>query len=248
MNTTKTSLESISALLDNELSAAQQHGNQTADEAQLNALFVSLADTNGESRKAWDEFHLIADALHSDDLALTMSADFSSKFAKMLDAEPTLIAPKPKLQPVIAEPLQMQKNLVKSKFSLANYMTFGAIAAASALAFLLSPQLIPGLKQNSADQQMAQNSKRNGIEFASVSNRPEGNMPGNQALASYVSHSQSKEEPANETKGDNQVEMLRDPRLDSYLMAHQKSSPSLASTLPFVTHGNGASASAANGK
>lgn len=58
--------------------------------AYIDMALAALRQT--ESRDTWDVYHQIGDILRSDDMALNMSSDFSARMAARLDAEPTIIA------------------------------------------------------------------------------------------------------------------------------------------------------------
>lgn len=49
-------------------------------------------------RSDWDIYHQIGDTLRSDPMAAPFSAGFSDRFAARLAAEPTLVAPRPRLR------------------------------------------------------------------------------------------------------------------------------------------------------
>ncbi|HLS52176.1 MAG TPA: sigma-E factor negative regulatory protein [Burkholderiaceae bacterium] len=48
-------------------------------------------------RQVWDTYHLIGDVLRSPDLAILPSDFFYARVSKQIDAEPPIVAPKPKL-------------------------------------------------------------------------------------------------------------------------------------------------------
>ena len=89
----------------------------------------------------------------------------------------------------------------------------------------MAPQIIPffGVQSNSgiviSKAEQSNKIQSDGIQLASNSNNPDV-----------------------QSKPSEQIEMLRDPRLDSYLMAHQKFSPSIGNGTQFVTHANAVSA------
>jgi sigma-E factor negative regulatory protein RseA len=215
MKTENTHYQSISSLLDGEL-----------DDAQLDAALASLADPRQrDQRQAWDVYQQIGDVLRSDDLAIPLSPEFSAKFSALLDAEPVLLAPKRHAEPahkVAASPF---------KQGIARYMAMTSMAAAAAVAFLMAPQIIPLFGAPATT----------GMQMASV------NVPANMAAETQnpgvqlASNSVSTDPVA---QSENQIEMLRDPRLDSYLLAHQKFSPSMANGAQYVSRANAVSAAA----
>jgi sigma-E factor negative regulatory protein RseA len=215
MKTENNHYQSISSLLDGELS-----------DAQLDAALASLADTNKlDERNAWEIYHQIGDVLRSDDLAIQLSPGFSAKFSALLDAEPVLLAPKLRFEPAV------KPAVAPVRQGIARYMAMTSMAAAAAVAFLMAPQIIPlfGAPSNTGMQMarlnapanMAAGTQNPGVQLASNPVSPEASAP-----------------------NENQIDMLRDPRLDSYLLAHQKFSPAMA-----VTRANAvAAASPATGK
>lgn len=215
MKTDDTQFDNISAMVDGELSNAQWA-----------SALVRLGDANNhDGKKTWEIYHQIGDVLRSDDLAVTLSPDFSSRFSALLDAEPIVLAPK--FEPV-SEPF-VASNVVRLKQPhLARYVAMTSMAAAAAVAFFMAPQIIPlfGTQSNSgmviSKAEPSNKIQADGIQLASNSNITE--LP---------------------SKPSEQIEMLRDPRLDSYLMAHQKFSPSIGNGTQFITRANAVSATPA---
>lgn len=213
MKTETTQNDSISAMLDGELS-----------DAQLEAMLASLSDArNRDGRDTWAIYHQIGDVLRSDDLALKMSPDFSARFASLLEAEPAILAPKPQVEKTSPE-LTHGARLIKPHF--AKYLAMSGMAAAAAVAFFMAPQLmpLPGVQSNSgavlSKFEPVAKPKTDGVRLASDSSIPEMQQ-----------------------KTRENIEMLRDPRLDSYLLAHQKFSPSIGNGTQYVTHASAMPAS-----
>ena len=77
-----TTRQKISALADGEL-----------DEADITNLLLKLR--NASHRSDWDLYHQIGDSLRSEEMAAPMSAAFSARLQKRLDAEPALLASQP---------------------------------------------------------------------------------------------------------------------------------------------------------
>jgi sigma-E factor negative regulatory protein RseA len=196
MNTPSKQQEQLSSLFDGEL-----------EHAELIALLASIKSEQGsELEKNWVEYAQISDALHSDELNLQLSDDFSARFSARLQQEPTIIAP-------------TQLNAQTSKTSSSSFVgninnkvkLAAGLAAVSVFAFVLSNQMgSHSMAPNLSSPQMAQQTTMSDVQ---------------QVNANF--------EPATVTANDfapkmeTQVEMLRDPSLDNYLMAHQKASPSL---------------------
>jgi sigma-E factor negative regulatory protein RseA len=212
MKTDDTQFDNISAMLDGELSNAQW----------ASALARLTEANNHDGKKAWEIYHQIGDVLRSDDLAVTLSPGFSSRFSALLDAEPVVLAPK--FNAVNESPVLSNVVMLKQP-RLARYVAMTSMAAAAAVAFFMAPQIIPlldtqsnsGMVISRADQ--SNKTQTDGIQLASNFNNPEV-----------------------QSKPNDQIEMLRDPRLDSYLMAHQKFSPSIGNGTQFVTRANAVSA------
>lgn len=224
MKTENTQKLSISSLLDGELS-----------DAQLDSALASLGDAgNPDGRATWALYHQIGDVLRSDDLAVALSPDFSVRFSARLDAEPVLLAPKSRTAggaladaPVVA--------VSPRKQGIARYIAMTSMALAASVAFFMAPQILPMLDGHSNPAlQMSKNESPRNLPPAGIQ------------LASNVSA------PELSVQAEGQIEMLRDPRLDSYLLAHQKFSPSMANSAQYVTRANAvtaaASSSSASGK
>jgi sigma-E factor negative regulatory protein RseA len=118
--------ERLSAFVDGEL-FGEEHLNVDK--------FVSELD--GEDRAAWSSYHLIGDALRSDDLAVGSAASnaFLRGFAARFESEPHLLAPS--AQPVTRRLLALRRRVVPA---------FAVAAAAATLTWIVVPQLqgVPG--------------------------------------------------------------------------------------------------------
>jgi sigma-E factor negative regulatory protein RseA len=201
--------ELVSRMLDGEMS-----------DMQLDALLARLKSDDGKQiKEAWDNYHLLGDVLRSDDLAVSFSPDFSAKMAASLVAEPILIAPK-----ALILASDDANRLQKSR-----YWALTSVAATVMLGFLMAPQIIPLLPSTAAvDSSMAKLEQTE--QFAA---------PGVKlATNSNLNTSQISKDAEFAPKLENQVEMLRDPRLDSYLLAHQKVSPSLDNGTRYIQRAN----------
>jgi sigma-E factor negative regulatory protein RseA len=210
MNTKEMAREQISALADGEL--AEQH-MQTA----LTAL------RHQEARADWEIYHQIGDVLRSDDMAVTMSPQFTASLFERLESEPTIIAPPdtPFPQENVLAP-----NVSRSRASIGPTPPFlrrwavpGMIAAAVAtVAFVATPQLMVAMKSGAPLQ---------GSEPAIAS--AEQIQPLKTSGATLAS---GQVDAVTATMPDGVV--LRDPRIDDYLLAHQRFSPSMYSTAQFA--------------
>ncbi|MBC8747717.1 sigma-E factor negative regulatory protein RseA [Paraburkholderia sp. WC7.3g] len=120
--------ERLSAFVDGELFG----------EAHLN-LGKFVAELDGDDRTAWSSYHLIGDALRSDDLAVSpaRSSAFLSGFAARLESEPHVLAPAAASASVTRRLLGLRRRVVPA---------FAVAAAAATLTWIVVPQLqgVPG--------------------------------------------------------------------------------------------------------
>ncbi|CAB3643348.1 sigma-E factor negative regulatory protein [Paraburkholderia rhynchosiae] len=118
--------ERLSAFVDGEL-FREEHLN----------LDKFLSGLDGEDRAAWSSYHLIGDAMRSDDLAVSSAASgaFLSGFASRFESEPHLLAPA--ALPVARRLLALRRRVVPA---------FAVAAAAATLTWIVVPQLqgVPG--------------------------------------------------------------------------------------------------------
>lgn len=217
MNKSTNQHESISAMADGEL-----------NDAQLDSLLASLNET--ESKDAWEIYHQIGDVLRSEDLAVTFSADFSQRFSEKLRAEPIILAP------TAMQKAGDQGNQRKHKF-LGAYAAVAGMAAAAVFAFIMIPQLQSFQASPDAASQISSKSTNPGnVQLA--------NHTGNQGANTLAANEQTSQ-PAQLVQGSDkkvaEPDMLRDPRIDSYLMAHQRFSPAINNGAQYVTHANAVS-------
>ena len=91
-----------------------------------------LAELDRADRAAWAHYHLIGDALRSDELALApaKSAAFMARFSVALDAEPHLLAP-------AAAPAAPKLHALRRRLAPA----FAVAAAAATLTWIVVPQM-----------------------------------------------------------------------------------------------------------
>lgn len=172
--------ERLSACVDGELSG----------EAHLNSLFSEL---DHEDRAAWSCYHLIGDALRSDDLAVSpaTSSAFLAKFSAQLESEPHVLAP---AALSAARRLAVLRRRVVPAFAVA--------AAAATLTWIVVPQLqgVPGAGGNVA-------------QMASAGSH--GDSVQHVAMTAAVA-------PAQPVAQAQDVNIIRDASLDQYLEAHQQ--------------------------
>ncbi|MGF6772531.1 sigma-E factor negative regulatory protein RseA [Paraburkholderia sp. GAS199] len=118
--------ERMSAVVDGEV-FGEEHLN----------LDKFLSELDGNDRAAWSAYHLIGDALRSDDLAVSPAASsaFLSGFAARFENEPHVLAPA--TMPVARRLLALRRRVVPA---------FAVAAAAATLTWIVVPQLqgVPG--------------------------------------------------------------------------------------------------------
>ncbi|MDP9108912.1 MAG: sigma-E factor negative regulatory protein [Pseudomonadota bacterium] len=161
---------------------------------------------DAEQQSLWGLYHGIGDVLRSDEMAIDFSPGFSARMAARLNAEPSYLGPAALATPLAAS-LPMPGGARTRRFMLP-----GLAAAAAAAAYFAVPQLMVA----SAPQPAA-------TQFAA---RATGT--GQTQLASLVVNTK-----ADHTAATTMV-VLRDPRIDEYLLAHQRFSPSLYSSAQFA--------------
>ncbi|RQS73095.1 anti-sigma factor [Burkholderia sp. Bp8963] len=132
--------ERLSALVDGETFDGSDHGQ-------------FLAGFDRADRAAWAHYHLIGDALRSDELALSpvLSASFTARMSACLEAEPHLLAPA--AAPVTRKLLSLRRRVVPA---------FAVAAAAATLTWIVVPQM--------------QTASAPGVQVASVSAQQQGNL------------------------------------------------------------------------
>jgi sigma-E factor negative regulatory protein RseA len=206
MNQTMTVREQVSALADGHLQG----------EAFAQAIEAVCAD--GEARAAWQALHVAGDVLRSGSHApCTDTSAFLSRFQQRLAAEPVVLAPLavPVVAP-IAAPLALP---VQRRAEAANEPVFRWKLVAGAASLMAVAAISWTLVGNGAAVQQA------GPQVASVQQQPQPAV--NSVLAAAAVNSDL---PATNTltptrvivgNGNPQV-MLRDPRLDQLLEAHQQ--------------------------
>lgn len=198
--------ERISALMDGEF-----------DSDELAAL-LDEADTSG--RPLWDDYHLIGDALRSDELTLPRSESaFMASFAARLEAEPHLLAPA-----ALADAPTGAASGAKTAGSRVTRInpflrvrrvlpTAAAAAAVAALSWVVVPRLqdhpAGGAQPQVLAQAAAPAAGGSSLTRVALSQPPQAAAAANGAS----------------TGGPNDLIVLRDARLDQYLAAHQQYAP-----------------------
>jgi sigma-E factor negative regulatory protein RseA len=169
----------------------------------------------------WALYHQIGDALRSDDTATTLSAGFSARLAARLDLEPAIIARPPdaatSIPQVMVSPIgEPALKANAGRWIGGRKLIVPGLAAAAAVAYLGLPHLM--VANNSFDSGRP-------VERAMQAARP-GDMA--QKLSGLMVAQNGGAVPPE------RVEVLRDSRMDEYLLAHQQFSPSLYSSAQFA--------------
>lgn len=180
---------------------------------QIEAALIVAHKPDG--RDAWEVYHQIGDLLRSDELDVTLSPAFAARMAAKLDAEPTIVAP------VVSRPKQAGvESKAPAGTAIKRFAIPGVAAAALAIAAVVTtPQLMVAL--DDADT-LARPSPSMALADSATSH-------GTMVPASVLPQASGMVTPAV-----NQEVVLRDPRIDEYLMAHQRFSPSVYSTAQYA--------------
>ncbi|MEM5435339.1 sigma-E factor negative regulatory protein [Paraburkholderia diazotrophica] len=152
-----------------------------------------LAALDHEGRATWSCYHLIGDALRSDDLAVSPAASsaFMSGFAARFESEAHVLAPAS--IPVARRLLSLRRRVIPA---------FAVAAAAATLTWIVMPQLQGVNTAGSGDTQVA-------------SVAPHSESMQRVAMASMPAATTTQ---ANAQDGN----IIRDANLDQYLEAHQQ--------------------------
>lgn len=169
-----------------------------------------------EGHAAWDVYHQIGDVLRSNDMAVSLSPDFATRMAVRLEAEPTVIASAISASSGMSGK-KLSNGCLPVRRAISRFVLPGAVAAAAAtVAFMTAPQLLVATKGT------PENVNAPAVVLAA---RPVSPIANVSSVAARVASSSA---VANEGT------ILRDPRIDAYLMAHQRFSPSVYSTAQFA--------------
>lgn len=239
--------ERVSRLMDADFSAKELE--TLMEKAAGDAEFL-------EFKKTWALYQQVGDAIRSDELVLPMSADFSARFAARLEAEPNILAPQMSLASQAgAENSAVTKTAFFGRFGATG--TLGSIAAAALIAFLVAPQLstvspvssvASVAERESASKPIANqtsdvNSRNDGQSNVRLVKETGNKLPSSTQLVVGEDKNTGVQrevdgtgtELASAKSQNGEMEMLRDPNLDSYLLAHQKVSPSIGNNAHYVT-------------
>lgn len=205
MNSNDMIREEISAFSDGEL--AQHRCDEVARKLRQR-----------DERDCWSLYHRIGDTLRSDDMAVCLSEGFSARMAARLDLEPAIIS-RPAETRVLAPAVVLAQGALPTLHGPAGRWTAGrkflvpGLAAAAAVVYLGLPKLMVATDSFGS---------KPSVELAMKSGATESQLSGLVVL-------QNSDSPSRE-----RVEVLRDSRMDEYLLAHQQFSPSLYSSAQFA--------------
>jgi sigma-E factor negative regulatory protein RseA len=212
--------ERVSSMLDGELG-----------DAEMDLVLASFKTPAGKHLQAeWDIYHEIGDVLRSEELDASLSKNFSTRFSARLEQEPVLLAPKRSNEekPESVQAVLANVHTIRST-ATARYVAITSIAAMVMVAFIMAPQVIPLLNgANNSTTQLTRSEVTDAATPASIK------LATNSSSANFTATKDLEFAP----KLENQVEMLRDPRLDSYLLAHQRVAPTLDNGARYIKPAN----------
>lgn len=212
MDTKEISREQISALADGELV-----------DAHVNVALAVLRQP--EEQVTWDLYHQIGDVMRSEEMAFSLSDGFAAKMSARLDAEPTIIAPQ--LTTTAAEqiivPVAVNDATASNVVSLASarkrFVRRFVMPGAAAAAAIVAVVLVTGQQQSTT--------------LASAPAVTTAIVPS--AITTVAAASSAQQGGVAQISSlSQQGEVARDPRIDDYLLAHQRFSPSMYSSAQYA--------------
>lgn len=183
------------------------------DSQQADALLAHLAPS--KDRSDWEIYHQIGDALRSDEATPALSPDFSQRLFARLDAEPAILAPRPARTAAAPAATTIATLVPKGRFKRFALPGMAAAAAVATVAFLTTPQLM-----------VASRTTAPAVLTAVAPVLTNARLERSTTAVPVAAVSTLPAEP-------DEV-MLRDPRIDDYLFAHQRFSSSVYSTAQFA--------------
>ena len=188
--------EELSALLDGELQGGQVE------------RICSEWRSDARSRDTWHAYSLIGDVMRSDDLALSYASDeqFLRDFRKRMAAEPVVLAPRPVQPPAADVPAEAPLPVVRlaRAWALPVSLAAGFVMVVGAVLGVQNPAVNPA-----AAPQVAVVPTGNAANSLVKVSRTEDVAPPSDVYPAGM-----------ELVFDGQV--IRDPRLDRYLLAHKQ--------------------------
>jgi sigma-E factor negative regulatory protein RseA len=167
-----------------------------------------------ERRDDWEMYHKIGDLLRSSDMSVKLSPDFSARMAARLELEPAILAPHGAMQSssLFADPVPQPeaKGSGLKKRHPKYWFASGIVAAGvAATALIGAPQLMVATSDAPGNEGRMRTNISSDVRH--VSNGPATN---------------SVTVPQQGTVNAPDI-VMRDSRIDDYLLAHQRFSPSL---------------------
>jgi sigma-E factor negative regulatory protein RseA len=219
MDTKEISREQISALADGELV-----------DAHVSMALAVLRQP--EEQVTWDLYHQIGDVMRSEEMAFSLSDGFAAKMSARLDAEPTIIAPQ--LTTTAAEqiivPVAVNDATASNVVSLASarkrFVRRFVMPGAAAAAAIVAVVLVTGQQQSTtvASAPAPVVSTTATVATAMVPS----------AITTVAATSSAPQGTTSISSLAQQGEVARDPRIDDYLLAHQRFSPSMYSSTQYA--------------
>ena len=170
---------------------------------------MMLASSDPEFRQSWAMYHHIGDVLRADDMAQDCSTEFNTTLYARLALEPSYLLPQSKPAAVDLRPPQnsaMAGSTRQRRFSGSSRL-LSSIAAGAAVIYFGGSYL---------------------MNFAGVGTAP------SLAMKSIAVPNVAAEQATMTPPHSAEQVVLRDVRMDAYLLAHQQFSPSLYSTAQFA--------------
>ena len=216
MDTKEISREQISALADGELV-----------DAHVSMALAVLRQP--EEQVTWDLYHQIGDVMRSEEMAFSLSDGFAAKMSARLDAEPTIIAPQ--LTTTAAEqiivPVAVNDARASNVVSLARkrFVRRFVMPGAAAAAAIVAVVLVTGQQQSTTLASVP-------APASVVATAATVTVPS--AITTVAATSSAPQGTASISSLAQQGEVARDPRIDDYLLAHQRFSPSMYSSTQYA--------------
>ena len=219
MDTKEISREQISALADGELV-----------DAHVSMALAGLRQP--EEQVTWDLYHQIGDVMRSEEMAFSLSDGFAAKMSARLDAEPTIIAPQ--LATTAAEQIIVPvavndataSNVVSLMPARKRFVRRFVMPGAAAAAAIVAVVLVTG------QQQTTTLASAPAPVVSTVATAATVVVPS--AITTVAATSSAPQGVASINSLAQQGEVARDPRIDDYLLAHQRFSPSMYSSAQYA--------------
>ncbi|RFB73899.1 MULTISPECIES: sigma-E factor negative regulatory protein [unclassified Herbaspirillum] len=218
MDTKEISREQISALADGELV-----------DAHVSMALAVLRQP--EEQVTWDLYHQIGDVMRSEEMAFSLSDGFAAKMSARLDAEPTIIAPQlttTASEQIIVSPAvndATASNVVSLAPMRKRFVRRFVMPGAAAAAAIVAVVLVTGQQQSTTLASAP-------APASVVATAATVTVPS--AITTVAATSSAPQGTASISSLAQQGEVARDPRIDDYLLAHQRFSPSMYSSTQYA--------------